>query len=88
MARHFNPLVPILLIGCKSDLRESNGHQLEPFVSREQGEHSGRQIEAAKWLECTTLNLQTIDQVSQWIAWCSYRHKPTKTKGKLGCIIL
>ncbi|ODV59300.1 Rho family protein [Ascoidea rubescens DSM 1968] len=61
--------VPIILVGCKKDVRES-GSDLPPssFVSSEQGANVARQLGAVAYLECSALTNSGVQQVFQTAA--------------------
>lgn len=88
MVRHFQSSAPILLIGCKSDSRDdaSNTEVNIENISEEEGKRAAREAGATKWLECTSTDEQSIQNVAQWLAWYGY-HYTARRKKKMGCII-
>ncbi|ODQ49857.1 ras family protein [Saitoella complicata NRRL Y-17804] len=63
------PNIPIVLVGLKKDLREDPSYQDEmrrkggKFVMPNQAELVARQIGARKWLECSALTGEGVDDV-------------------------
>lgn len=57
--------VPVLLVGCKRDLRDdamARGRQLDGhFVSQEQGSEVAQQIGARSYYECSALKNEGVD---------------------------
>ncbi|KAI0781871.1 ras family-domain-containing protein [Abortiporus biennis] len=59
------PQIPIILVGCKSDLRPpgaENDTSL-PFVTRAQGERMAQIIGARAYKECSALKIEGVDDV-------------------------
>jgi Rho family protein len=58
------PTIPILLVGCKADLRPTSP-TADPstFVSRAQAERVAQQIGARVYKECSALKIQGVDDV-------------------------
>jgi small GTP-binding protein len=58
------PTIPIILVGCKSDLRPSPEHpDYLNFVSRAQAERVAQDIGARDYKECSALRIQGVDDV-------------------------
>lgn len=59
------PTIPILLVGCKADLRPhpSSGSDQSNFVSRAQAERVAQQIGARAYKECSALKIEGVDDV-------------------------
>eukprot|EP00299_Pterocystis_sp_00344_P005074 c163_g1_i1.p1 GENE.c163_g1_i1~~c163_g1_i1.p1 ORF type:complete len:287 (+),score=67.44 c163_g1_i1:536-1396(+) len=63
------PKVPILLVGLKSDLRESSGSNPEipsdtnSFVTREEAIACSNKIKAVEYLECSALNKTGLQEI-------------------------
>lgn len=62
------------------------------IVSEEQALVASKEIGAVKWLECTSLDWRSIQDVSKWLAWYGHRHllekEELELEEKTGCIIL
>ncbi|XP_072193931.1 rho-related GTP-binding protein RhoD [Excalfactoria chinensis] len=56
---HFCKDVPVLLVGCKTDLRQGH-HQPVTF---QEGEAMARQVQAAAYLECSALHQDSVRDV-------------------------
>ncbi|KAF8438388.1 ras family-domain-containing protein [Boletus edulis BED1] len=58
------PTVPILLVGCKADLRPPpNAPDIERYVSRAQAERVATEIGARAYKECSALKIEGVDDV-------------------------
>lgn len=63
------PGVPIILVGLKKDLRddpvaqEEMRRRSEKFLTSEEGEDVRRRIDAKKYLECSSLTGEGVDDV-------------------------
>jgi len=58
------PTIPIILVGCKSDLRPSPDHpDYNKYVSRTQAEQVAQAIGARDYKECSALRIQGVDDV-------------------------
>lgn len=56
--------IPILLVGCKADLRPPPGSpNLDQYVSRAQGERVAQAIGARGYKECSALKIEGVDDV-------------------------
>lgn len=59
------PNIPVLLVGCKRDLRDTaiaKGKPLDGhFVQQEQGKEVAQQIGARSYHECSALNNDGVD---------------------------
>ena len=81
--QHFCPSAPILLIGTKSDLRESS---TEPTVSPEEAKAAAAAIGAASYIECSALsdvNVNTVFQTAARAALEGVERAPSKRKCSL-----
>ena len=70
-ALHFCPKLPVLLVGCKLDLRddpatiaELHNHRHSP-VTRAEGEAVAKAISAAGFIECSAKMDISVEQVFQ-----------------------
>jgi len=58
------PTIPILLVGCKADLRPAPGSPTSAgFVSRAQAERVAQEIGARAYKECSALKIEGVDDV-------------------------
>ncbi|PPQ93681.1 hypothetical protein CVT25_012740 [Psilocybe cyanescens] len=60
--------IPVILVGCKADLRPSNDQPNAPdnprqWVTREQGERVANIIGARAYKECSALKIEGVDDV-------------------------
>jgi Rho family, other len=56
--------IPVILVGCKSDLRPPPSHPTSAaFVSREQAESVAQAIGARAYKECSALKIEGVDDV-------------------------
>ena len=58
------PIVPVVLVGCKADLRPpSDDPNIDRYVSREQAERVAQSIRARAYKECSALKMEGVDDV-------------------------
>ncbi|KAI0027614.1 rho small monomeric GTPase, partial [Vararia minispora EC-137] len=58
------PVIPVLLIGCKADLRPAPGSpNTDQFVSRQRAEAVAQAIGARAYKECSALKIEGVDDV-------------------------
>ncbi|KAH8990614.1 ras family-domain-containing protein [Lactarius akahatsu] len=57
------PVIPIILVGCKADLRPSNDPNNDRYVSRAQAERVAQSIGARAYKECSALKIEGVDDV-------------------------
>jgi len=58
------PIIPILLVGCKADLRPpSTDPNIDQYVSRVQAERVAQSIGARAYKECSALKIEGVDDV-------------------------
>jgi len=62
------PTIPVILVGCKADLRPTTDHPDTPdnpcpWVTREQGERVASAIGARAYKECSALRIEGVDEV-------------------------
>jgi len=62
------PTIPVILVGCKSDLRPDAPHpntpdNPSPWVTREMGERVAQAIGARAYKECSALKIEGVDEV-------------------------
>lgn len=90
---HFCQGVPIILVGCKSDLRddpnviEQLNQQQQLPVSTSEGQAVAQKIGAYDYLECSAKNGQGLEQVFQIATRASLMSKEKKIK-KRKCVLL
>jgi len=89
---HFCPKVPVLLVGCKKDLRNDRG-VLEALhragqrpVTPEQGQAVGQKIGAKAYLECSARTGEGVREVFQQDTRFALLKNKIKRDG--GCLIL
>ncbi|XP_058876572.1 rho-related GTP-binding protein RhoF-like isoform X1 [Acipenser ruthenus] len=94
--RHFCKGVPILLVGCKTDLRKDKirlrklrANGLEP-ITYSQGEHTAKQIRASMYLECSARfqeNVADIFKEAVAAATSAAKKRKSKRRKKQGCAV-
>ncbi|XP_063015503.1 rho-related GTP-binding protein RhoD [Melospiza melodia melodia] len=94
---HFCKGVPVLLVGCKTDLRQDQealqklkDGRIEP-VSRQQGEAMARQVRAVSYMECSARyqdNVGNIFVTACNVAISAARRRQRKAGPRRGCAIL
>lgn len=63
------PTIPVILVGCKADLRPTTPYRATPdnpsppWVTREQGERVAQVIGARAYKECSALKIEGVDEV-------------------------
>ncbi|OJT11731.1 GTP-binding protein rho2 [Trametes pubescens] len=58
------PTIPVILVGCKSDLRPPPGSpNASQYVSTEQAERVAQAIGARAYKECSALKIEGVDDV-------------------------
>jgi Rho family protein len=62
------PTIPVILVGCKADLRPNAFHpdspdNPSPWITREQGERVAQAIGARAYKECSALKIEGVDDV-------------------------
>ncbi|KAG5350488.1 hypothetical protein C0989_010795 [Termitomyces sp. Mn162] len=57
------PSIPVILVGCKADLRPATISPDTPWVTREQGERVAQAIGARAYKECSALKIEGVDDV-------------------------
>ncbi|KAJ3733801.1 ras family-domain-containing protein [Lentinula guzmanii] len=62
------PTIPVILVGCKADLRPSPTHpntpdNPAPYVTRDMGERVAQAIGARAYKECSALKIEGVDDV-------------------------
>ncbi|NXB73963.1 RHOD protein, partial [Donacobius atricapilla] len=94
---HFCKGVPVLLVGCKMDLRQDQemlqklkDGRMEP-VSRQQGEAMAQKIHAKSYMECSARYQDNIENI--FVAACSAaitaaRQRQRKMRSRRICVLL
>nr|GEX63741.1 Rac-like GTP-binding protein RAC2 [Tanacetum cinerariifolium] len=92
--RHYAPLVPIVLVGTKLDLREDSKFLMDYpgacTISTSQGEELKKQIGAVGYVECSSKTQQNVKIVFD-VAIKAVLQPPKVRKHKkkrLGCLVL
>ena len=61
------PYIPVILVGCKADLRPSNqidsSDTPRAWVTTEEGERIAEEIGARAYKECSALRMEGVDEV-------------------------
>ncbi|RKP06742.1 putative Rho GTPase Rho 2 [Thamnocephalis sphaerospora] len=63
------PGCPVVLVGCKQDLREeglARGEPASKYVSTQQGDEVAQQIDANRHVECSALTGHQVDKVFEY----------------------
>ena len=76
--KHYNPKIPIVLVGNKTDLRS----KAKPHISADVGEWLGRKINAAKYLECSAFESEEVEKIFVETAWASIRYAEERRQPK------
>jgi len=93
---HFCPGVPIILVGCKMDLRTDNPTILElrktsqEPVSHDRANDVARSIKAVAYLECSAKTNEGVREVFEAATRAALTNTHKKSKGfkKSGCLVL
>lgn len=91
--KRLSPLTPILLIGCKKDLRENGKHagsSVKQFISCEQGKQAALAMGLCEYLECSTKNGEGMREVLLRASEIAYHHvfPQHARRRRSGCIIM
>ncbi|PWN26303.1 putative Rho2-GTP binding protein Rho2 [Jaminaea rosea] len=82
------PHVPVILIGCKRDLRDdamARGRQLDGyFVSQAQGSEVAQQIGARSYYECSALKNEGVDNIFEAATRAAMLSRPAHSGGNRG----
>lgn len=76
------PGVPIILVACKSDLRDANNVML---VSKEEGQEMADRIGAWRYVECSAKTRQNIHEVFDFAARAALLRPDKRDKKK--CLV-
>lgn len=88
------PDVPIILVGLKKDLRddpvaiEEMRKRSEKFLQPEEGEEVRRRIQAKKYLECSSLTGEGVDDVFEAATRQSLLSGDRKSRRGGGCCVV
>ncbi|KAM9266925.1 rho-related GTP-binding protein RhoD [Cariama cristata] len=90
---HFCKGVPVLLVGCKTDLRRDRSvpqeGRLEP-ISYQQGEAMARQVHAVSYLECSARYQENIEDIfaeACRAALSAARRSQRRRRPRKGCVL-
>ncbi|KAJ7994124.1 hypothetical protein DPEC_G00262660 [Dallia pectoralis] len=94
--QHFCPDVPIILVGCKSDLRKDKAlarklwSSGQNYITYIQGEETKRTINAELYMECSAKNKENVDDIFREATKraLAATRKSSKESSKGGCNIL
>jgi GTPase SAR1 family protein len=89
--RHFCPRAPVILVACKTDLREgleigeSSTNQGQRIISKEEGEEMAKKIGASTYLECSAQKEEgVVEVVTTAAVFASFSPQP----GPKVCIVI
>jgi Ras family protein A len=91
---HFCHLLPIILVGCKKDLRHDPKTVAELAktsqkpVSEQEGEHVRKVIQADKYLECSAKTNEGVREVFEHATRCALLSNKSSASKKKRCNIL
>nr|CAB3265398.1 Rac and Cdc42-like 1 protein [Phallusia mammillata] len=91
---HHCPDVPVLLVGCKIDLRTNEEKIKEmkeknlQFITEKQGHEMSAEIGAAKYVECSALTGQGVDHVFQNLAELARKYFIETKNKKKKCVLI
>lgn len=57
------PTIPVILVGCKADLRPGRHVDSPNWVTTEEGERVAKAIGARAYKECSALKVEGVDEV-------------------------
>lgn len=89
--RHFCPGLPVILVGCKVDLREDAeiikelAKLKQTPVEEDQGRSMATRIEAKDYIECSARQKRNVTEVFETATMAALN---TKVKKKKGCTLL
>lgn len=72
--RHHCPQVPIILVGTKTDLRKEG----KESISHSEGKQLGNKIKAAKYLECSAIRNEGLNEIFYEAIRTVVKRKPKK----------
>ncbi|NXG90622.1 RHOD protein, partial [Stercorarius parasiticus] len=86
---HFCRGVPVLLVGCKTDLRKLQEGHPEP-ISHQKAKAMARQVHAVSYLECSARYLENVRDI--FVAACdaalrAARPNPRRRRPRRGCVL-
>ncbi|KAK3804058.1 hypothetical protein RRG08_028976 [Elysia crispata] len=86
---HFHcPHVPIVLVGTKLDLRsEKNLTTAKTLVAKGEGEKIARTIKAVKYLECSALTQENLQEVFDEVIRANIQ-RPIRKRAKRVCLLI
>lgn len=91
---HFCQNLPIILVGCKKDLRrdpkiiEELRKTSQRPVSPEEGMAVAQKIGAARYLECSAKTGEGVREVFEHATRAALLSKGSKKRGSKGCMVL
>lgn len=82
--RHFCQQVPVILVGCKSDLRMTGGGAVIPY---DHCEAMAKYISARSYMECSAMTGEGLHEVFMQAAMEAFRYDKLKRKSR-GCLMM
>jgi len=92
--KHFCPNTPIVLVGNKKDLRNDNytikelTRNSQQPVSFAEGNQMATQIGAEKYIECSAMTKDGVNEVFEWATKAAINRKAKQSKEKKFCELL
>ncbi|KAH6895075.1 P-loop containing nucleoside triphosphate hydrolase protein [Coprinopsis sp. MPI-PUGE-AT-0042] len=92
---HFSPGIPIILVGCKTDIRadrwgvEDLRHKRQYLVPTHEGETLAEKIGAKAYLECSAKRGEGVDEVFERATREALKYEiKAKSRSKRRCVVL
>ncbi|KAJ2842989.1 GTP-binding protein Rho1 [Coemansia brasiliensis] len=85
---HFCQGLPIILVGCKADLRSMPGASDSGLVTYDQGQHTANKIKAHKYMECSAKTGAGVREVFEEATRAALHITPNKPRKRGICLVL